>query len=61
MVDAPGCLFYEKFMKLNDNAKVILTIRDSPEAWEKSAQETIFELNKPMNWFKRQFIRYNHP
>ena len=61
VVDHPGCVFYEKFMQLNVNAKVILTIRDSPEAWEKSAQDTIFELNKPMNWFKRQFIRYNMP
>ena len=61
VVDSPGCNFYEKFMELHPNAKVILTVRDSPEVWERSAQSTIFELNKPMNWFKRQFLRYNRP
>ena len=46
---------------MNPNAKVILTVRDSAEAWEKSASETIFRiiydskfapglLNTMMNW-----------
>ena len=61
VVDHPGCVFYEKFMKIHPNAKVILTIRDSPDAWQKSAQDTIFELNKPMNWVKRQILMLARP
>ena len=44
-VDYPGCMFYEEFMKINPDAKVILTIRDTPEAWAKSAGETIMRFN----------------
>ena len=49
-MDYPGCLFYEEFMKLNPSAKVILTIRDSPEAWAKSVGNTIFGINSADNW-----------
>ena len=52
MVDYPGCMFYEELIKLNPNAKVILTIRDSPEAWAKSAGDTIFSGNKSSSWLK---------
>ena len=45
----PGCMFFEELMKLNPNAKVILTLRDSPEDWAKSARDTIFSGNKASN------------
>jgi len=44
-VDEPGNLFYQTFMKLNPNAKVILTVRDSAESWATSARNTIFNCN----------------
>ena len=42
-VDYPGCLFYQQFLEWNPRAKVILSVRDSPEVWEQSARATIFE------------------
>ena len=59
-IDYPGCLFYEEFMKINPNAKVILTVRDSPEAWAKSAGDTIMSNNTEKSWIKRNvrfFVR----
>ena len=53
-VDYPGCMFYEDFMKMNPDAKVILTVRDSPEAWAKSVDDTIFRGHRKSNWFSRQ-------
>ena len=50
-VDYPGCMFYEDFMKMNPDAKVILTVRDSPEAWVKSVDETIFGGHGEGRWF----------
>ena len=41
-VDYPGCMFYEQFIKLNPDAKVVLSVRDSPESWVKSVRATIF-------------------
>lgn len=44
--DYPGCVFYEEFMKLNPDAKVILTVRDSPEVWAESARNTIYPASR---------------
>ncbi|XP_063687387.1 uncharacterized protein LOC134820735 [Bolinopsis microptera] len=52
-VDYPGCMFYEELMKLNPDAKVILNVRDSPEAWAKSSGDTIFSANQA-NWLVSQ-------
>ena len=41
-VDFPGNVFFEDLMEIYPNAKIILTIRDSPQIWAKSARETIF-------------------
>ena len=41
-VDYPLCLYYKELLGLSPNAKVILSIRDSPEQWEKSVRNTIF-------------------
>ena len=54
-VDYPGCMFYEDFMKMNPDAKVILTVRDSPEAWVKSVEDTLFSLHTASNWLSWKF------
>ena len=41
-VDFPANVFFEDLMQIYPNAKIILSVRDSPESWAKSAQETIF-------------------
>ena len=43
-MDYPGCIFWEKFLEWNPDAKVILSVRDSPEAWAVSARNTIFAV-----------------
>lgn len=45
-LDFPACLVYRKLLAANPNAKVILSVRDSPEAWAKSALATIFGNNR---------------
>jgi len=42
--DNPSCGFVVELMKMNPNAKVILTVRDTPEAWAKSASDTILRI-----------------
>ena len=44
-VDSPGCLFFEKFLEWNPHAKVVLSVRESPEKWVESARATIFEVS----------------
>ena len=36
--DHPGAVFFEQLMRLYPEAKVVLTVRDSADAWYKSAQ-----------------------
>ena len=60
--DSPGCDVYQDLMTLYPKAKVVLSVRDSDEAWWKSfhnslgAQATIryFWLTYPI-----PFLRYN--
>jgi hypothetical protein len=40
-VDWPGCNFYQEYLRLYPEAKVILTVRD-PERWYDSARQTIY-------------------
>ena len=54
----PGCLFYEQLMEWNPDAKVILTVRDSPDLWVISAQETIFSGNKKQSWLAWKIKRF---
>ena len=42
--DFPSSLFYKELMLLYSNAKVVLTVRDSPEQWWRSASRTILNL-----------------
>ena len=53
-VDNPGYMFYEKFMEWNPDAKVILTVRDSPEEFAKSTMEAFFPEKKDP-WLQRKF------
>ncbi len=64
-VDWPGCTFYRELMAHYPDAKVLLNVRD-PEAWYKSATDTIFRMSKmdfPINLVPlfvprlRRFIR----
>jgi hypothetical protein len=40
-VDWPGCNFYQEYLRLYPEAKVILTVRD-PDRWYDSARRTIY-------------------
>src|SRR3954454_13602548 len=42
-VDWPGCNFYQEYLRLYPEAKVILTVRD-PERWYDSARQTIYAV-----------------
>ena len=44
--DAPGCLFIPELMELYPHAKVLLSVRDSDEAWYKSVQDAILVTTK---------------
>ena len=41
-LDYPGCTHFATLLDWNETAKVILTVRDSPKAWARSARSTIF-------------------
>lgn len=41
MFNAPACLFVPKLMELYPHAKILLSVRDSNEAWYRSMQETV--------------------
>jgi hypothetical protein len=41
-LDYPGCMHFATFLRWNEGAKVILTVRDSPEQWAQSARSTIY-------------------
>ena len=60
VVDYPGCLFYERLMEMNPEAKVVLTVRDSPDIWVKSVRDTIFCMHAARNrlsWKLMELIR----
>jgi Sulfotransferase domain len=40
-VDFPGCIYYKQLMEAYPDAKVVLSVRDSFEAWYQSARSTI--------------------
>lgn len=42
-IDSPAESFWEELYEENKNAKVILTVRDTPESWLKSCEETVFK------------------
>lgn len=68
VVDMPCNVFYEELLEAYPNAKLILTVRNSPEIWYNSIKSTIFLMIHPdyKNWvmkfltmhFKRFFYAY---
>ena len=48
-LDTPGCLFVPELMELYPHAKVLLSVRDSDEAWHKSVQGTLSVMGK--RWY----------
>ena len=47
-LDYPSCGWFQELMALSPNGKVLLSVRDSPEAWVKSANDTIMKGNYPV-------------
>ena len=45
-VDWPACTFYKELANQYPDAKVILTVRSSADAWYKSACETIYSVRR---------------
>lgn len=41
-VDFPSCLMFQEIFHLSPEAKVLLSVRDSPEAWVQSVKNTTF-------------------
>ena len=50
-LDNPSCHFVPELMDLYPHAKVLLSVRDSDEAWYKSVQDTNIEIGKKL-WFR---------
>jgi hypothetical protein len=51
-VDWPGCNFYQDYLRLYPDAKVILTVRD-PDRWYESAWQTIYQVRLAFpRWFR---------
>lgn len=52
IVDAWGSLFFRELLNAYPDAKVVLTVRDSPEAWEKSWNQSIYvrEMRRWRSW-----------
>ena len=61
-VDSPGCDVYQYLMKLYPKAKVVLSVRDSDEAWYKSFSSTLgVQGTKRYEWltYHIPFLRCN--
>jgi hypothetical protein len=56
--DHPAAAYYKDLLKQYPKAKIILTVRDSPEVWHKSALETIYSANKQN--FGMKLAGYTH-
>ena len=48
--DYPACFFVPEFMELYPRAKVVLSVRDSDDAWFKSVRDTLGIVNK--GWYR---------
>jgi hypothetical protein len=46
-VDWPGCNFYQEYLRLYPEARVILTVRD-PERWYDSSRQTIYYVRRAL-------------
>lgn len=54
-VDWPACNFYQEYLRLYPDAKVVLTVRD-PEGWYASARATIYGLRHAFPTWALAFI-----
>jgi hypothetical protein len=54
-VDWPGCNFYQEYLRLYPEAKVILTVRD-PERWHDSARQTIYYVRHAFPGWVTPFV-----
>src|SRR4051812_19647780 len=54
-VDYPGCNFYQEYLRLYPEAKVILTVRD-PERWYDSARQTIYQASRAFPRWVTRFL-----
>src|SRR5258707_11516938 len=54
-VDWPGCNFYQEYLRLYPDAKVILTVRD-PERWYDSARQTIYYVRQAFPGWLTPFL-----
>lgn len=62
-VDSPGCDVYRDLMVLYPEAKVVLSVRDSDDAWWKSFSSTLaVQLTEPYGWmvYFVPFLRANN-
>ena len=50
-VGMPTAAVFDEFLKIHPKAKVILTIRDSPEEWVESFQNTIIQMYQLPYWY----------
>jgi hypothetical protein len=50
IVDYPGCYLVDDLLELYPDAKVILSVRSSPEQWRKSITNTLDRLYKPSEY-----------
>jgi len=57
-VDMPGCALVPELHAAFPKAKVVLTIRDSPEVWGKSMRDTIKRMATPLYVISILPIRY---
>ncbi|KAL1917966.1 uncharacterized protein VTP21DRAFT_3232 [Calcarisporiella thermophila] len=51
-VDWPTTAFYRELLEKYPNAKIVLTIRDTPEEWYESARDTIFSPTFSEDWLR---------
>ena len=55
-VDWPTTAIYEDLMRENPSAKVVLTIRDTPEKWFTSVNDSIFQLSETRHWWQSKLL-----
>ncbi|EJU05220.1 hypothetical protein DACRYDRAFT_103717 [Dacryopinax primogenitus] len=56
ILDNPGCDFVPQLMSAFPEAKIILTVRDSPEVWWRSVQDTVLKSMIPTTRYLALFF-----
>ncbi|KAH8660684.1 hypothetical protein BGZ60DRAFT_530698 [Tricladium varicosporioides] len=61
VTDGPACFFVEDWCEMFPDAKVVLTLRNSPEAWLKSVNSSIgAAFGKPLAYYITYFVPPMH-